>query len=105
MPRRVRLGPKEAKALELLLLAKGNLVDVETIRLHLGCPTSGTARTFVNNMRNAVGRETIVSRRNTGYRAISQQNRRREDGDPIKELIRYLKKALNAAIVLERSRK
>lgn len=102
-PRKMRLSPSEARLLGVLLDARGKVVSA--IELRTRAKIRGktvTARSLIDNLRSAVGRDSIPWRRNAGFRIVPARVGRGPSHDPLSELVKTLTAALATAKALKR---
>jgi DNA-binding response OmpR family regulator len=73
---RIPLKTKELKLLALFLQHQNELVNYDTINTTLWDfseePSAGSLRTYIKTLRSAIGKETIETIKNIGYRFVSQ---------------------------------
>lgn len=104
-PRKIRLSPSESRILRVLLEARGKVVSAEDLRERAKIRgKTATARSFVDHLRAAVGRDSIPWRRNAGYRIVSARPGRGPAIDPLADLVKLLTAALASAKALNRQR-
>ena len=74
--KKVPLKAKETKLLSLFLKHKNELIDYELINKTLWSfeqePSSGALRTYIKNLRAAIGKDKIETIKNIGYRFVTK---------------------------------
>ncbi|EDM23595.1 response regulator transcription factor [Caminibacter mediatlanticus TB-2] len=72
---KIHLKPKLAKLLKLLLKKRGQIVSKDEIINELysidETPNFNSIKTFINNLRNIIGKDKIETIKNVGYRFVS----------------------------------
>lgn len=120
-PRRVRLAPAEARILRALMthrlqqakLGQGNYgkengptvkhLAPNDLRTVAEIRSLDSLRSWVSNLRDAVGRNAIITERGLGYLLRPVNDRHAATASPIDELVLNLMNALAAAKRLQKS--
>lgn len=105
-PKRIWLRVSEATILSALLKAKGKYVlpqDLHSVACRGG--TLQTMRTKMATLRDAIGRKSIFTSRDYGYRLQRADDGHGNVRDPLDEMIENMTNALEAAKRLRHTRK
>lgn len=109
-PRRVRLNPAELRIFTVLLKSRlrqqpgqpQHFIPAQELRAAASMGSVETLRSWVSNLRDAIGRDAIETSRKQGYLLLPASGNR-NDQAPIDQIVRNLTNALAEAKRLQKS--